>query len=114
MAFIEIEDVDLLYRSKAGAGPGAGTLAISNANLSIEQNTFVSLVGPSGCGKSTLLKLISGLVRPSKGAVRVDGQDITKPLKCVGMAFQNATLLPWRNICDNVLLPLQIVEPFRS
>jgi NitT/TauT family transport system ATP-binding protein len=114
MAFIEIEDVDLVYRSKAGEGPGAGTLAVSNTNLSIEQNTFVSLVGPSGCGKSTLLKLISGLVRPSKGRVRVDGEEVTKPLKTVGMAFQNATLLPWRNVRDNVLLPLQIVEPYRS
>jgi NitT/TauT family transport system ATP-binding protein len=114
MAFIEIEDVDLIYRSNAGADRDAGTLALSKTSLSIEENTFVSLVGPSGCGKSTLLKLISGLVRPSRGSVRVDGREVAKPLKSVGMAFQNATLLPWRNIRDNVLLPLQIVEPYRS
>jgi NitT/TauT family transport system ATP-binding protein len=114
MGFIDIENVDLVYGSKAGAAEGAGTLAVSNVNLSVEQNTFVSLVGPSGCGKSTLLKLISGLARPSKGRVRVGGEDIVKPQTSVGMAFQNATLLPWRNIRDNVLLPLQIVQPYRS
>jgi NitT/TauT family transport system ATP-binding protein len=112
MAYIEIDDVDLVYNSNAG--PGAGTLAVSQANLSIEKNTFVSLVGPSGCGKSTLLKLISGLARPSRGSVRLGSAEVTRPQKNVGMAFQNATLLPWRNIRDNVLLPLEIVEPYRS
>ncbi len=114
MAFIEIEDLDLVYTSIAGADPGAGTLALSEANLSIEKNTFVSLVGPSGCGKSTLLKLISGLAKPSRGSVRIGGEEVRRPQKNVGMAFQNATLLPWRNIRDNVLLPLEIVEPYRS
>src|SRR6202041_754714 len=56
----------------------------------------------------------SGLVRPSRGKVVVDGKEVTHPLKTVGMAFQNATLLPWRNIRDNVMLPLEIVEPYRS
>jgi NitT/TauT family transport system ATP-binding protein len=53
-------------------------------------------------------------MRPSKGSVKVAGKEVTEPLKIVGMAFQNATLLPWRNIRDNVMLPLEIVEPYRS
>jgi NitT/TauT family transport system ATP-binding protein len=53
-------------------------------------------------------------VRPSRGTVTVDGKEVEKPLKTVGMAFQNATLLPWRNVRDNVILPLEIVEPYRS
>lgn len=114
MSFIEVNDVDLVYRANSGATPGAGTLALSNASLSIQENRFISVVGPSGCGKSTILKLVSGLVKPSRGLVRVAGEEITKPLKNVGMAFQNATLLPWRNIRDNVLLPLEIIEPYRS
>jgi NitT/TauT family transport system ATP-binding protein len=54
------------------------------------------------------------LVRPTRGSVKVGGEQVTRPLKRVGMAFQNVTLLPWRSIRDNVLLPLEIVEPFRS
>ena len=114
MTFIEIADIGLIYGNHSGAGDGTGTLALSKANLSVDRNEFIALVGPSGCGKSTLLKLVSGLVKSSQGSVYVDGAEVTKPLKNVGMAFQNATLLPWRNIRDNVLLPLEIVEPYRS
>jgi NitT/TauT family transport system ATP-binding protein len=113
MSFIELTDVDLVYGSSGGKAAVSDTLAVSGANLSIAHGEFIAIVGPSGCGKSTLLKLIAGLVRPNRGSVRVDGQEVHKPQK-VGMAFQNATLLPWRNIRDNVMLPLEIVEPYRS
>jgi NitT/TauT family transport system ATP-binding protein len=114
MTFIQLTDVDLIYRSSPAKRHGAATLAVSSANLSIARGEFLALVGPSGCGKSTLLKLIAGLVRPNRGSVKVDDEEVLRPLKTVGMAFQNATLLPWRNIRDNVMLPLEIVEPFRS
>jgi NitT/TauT family transport system ATP-binding protein len=113
MSFIEIDDVDLLYGGQTDAG-GAGTLALAKANLKVEKDQFIAIVGPSGCGTSTLLKLISGLVPPTRGRVRVGGEEVRKTLNTVGMAFQNATLLPWRNVRDNVLLPLEIVEPYRS
>ncbi|MBV8849186.1 MAG: ABC transporter ATP-binding protein [Methylobacteriaceae bacterium] len=114
MSSIEIEGVDLHYGGPAGARAATGILALSQASLSIRQGEFTAIVGPSGCGKSTLLKLVAGLVRPTRGSVKVNGEDVMRPLKRVGMAFQNATLLPWRTIRDNVLLPLEIVEPFRS
>ena len=114
MSFIEIADVDLIYGGALAADERGGTLALSNANLTVGQNEFIALVGPSGCGKSTLLKLVSGLVKRTRGSVRVAGEEVVRPLKNVGMAFQNATLLPWRNIRDNVLLPLEIVEPYRN
>ncbi len=114
MSYIEIDGVDLHYGGQSGVGDGIGTLALENANLSIGQDEFVAIVGPSGCGKSTLLKLVSGLIGPTRGGVRVGGEDVKKPLKNVGMAFQNSTLLPWRNVRNNVLLPLEIVEPYRS
>jgi NitT/TauT family transport system ATP-binding protein len=113
MSFIQLTDVDLIYGS-GGASQNEGTLAVSSASLSIAHGEFLALVGPSGCGKSTLLKLIAGLVRPNRGSVKVDNEEVLRPLKTVGMAFQNATLLPWRNIRDNVMLPLEIVEPYRS
>ncbi|PAS99744.1 MAG: nitrate ABC transporter ATP-binding protein [Candidatus Dactylopiibacterium carminicum] len=70
--------------------------------------------GPSGCGKSTLMKLVSGLKPPSEGYVYVNGREVGGPLSIVGMAFQAANLLPWRTTLENVMLPMEIVEPFRS
>ena len=114
MALVAVDNVDLIYVGKAMAKDTPRTLALSNASLSVGHGEFVSVVGPSGCGKSTLLKLIAGLIRPTRGSVRVEDRTVDRPVKGVGMAFQSATLLPWRNIRDNVLLPLELVEPYRS
>jgi len=107
MSFVKFENVSLAY------APG-GANAIEDVSLDIREGEFVAVVGPSGCGKSTLMKLVSGLKPPSNGYVFVDGREVGGPLKIVGMAFQAANLLPWRNTLDNVMLPLEIVEPFRS
>jgi NitT/TauT family transport system ATP-binding protein len=112
VSFIALDGVGLTYRGPRGGGEG--TRAVAGVTLAVEQGEFASIVGPSGCGKSTLLKLVSGLVRPSAGRVRVAGAEVTRPLKIVGMAFQNASLLPWRSVARNVMLPLEIVEPHRS
>jgi NitT/TauT family transport system ATP-binding protein len=107
--FVDISDVTLTYQ-----GMGSGTLALEQATLRIDKGEFVAVVGPSGCGKSTLLKLISGLHLPSKGNVLVADKKVDRPLSIVGMAFQNPIMLPWRTTLDNVLLPLEIVEPHAS
>jgi len=114
MSFIEVSNVDLAYRGNSQDRRDEGTLALAGIELAIEEGSFVSVVGPSGCGKSTLLRLLSGLMLPSRGTVRVDGRQVDAPLKTVGIAFQNSTLLPWRNVRDNVLLPLEIVAPHRA
>ncbi len=114
MTFIDIDEVDLVYRNAAGDDVGDGTLALAGASLKIDKGDFVALVGPSGCGKSTLLKVVAGLIRANKGSITVAGEKVERPLKIVGMAFQNATLLPWRTTRQNVLLPLEIVEPHRQ
>eukprot|EP01032_Pedospumella_encystans_P011546 gene11546-13419_t len=88
--------------------------AVEDINLQVKQGEFIAIVGPSGCGKSTFMKLTTGLKMPSKGRILVDGQPVTGPLKISGMAFQASSLLPWRTTLDNVLLPLEIVEPYRS
>jgi NitT/TauT family transport system ATP-binding protein len=107
---VRLNGVKLRYR-RGGRG---GTLAIENADLQIGHGSFVAIVGPSGCGKSSLLKLISGLMVATEGTVQVDGTLVTRPLKNVGMAFQNPTLLPWRTALDNVLLPLEVSETHRA
>ena len=96
-------------------GRGAAAVrAIDEVTLDIARGEFIAVVGPSGCGKSSLMKLISGLHPPASGALTFEGKPVTGPLKSVGMAFQNSNLLPWRTALENVLLPLEIVEPYRS
>jgi NitT/TauT family transport system ATP-binding protein len=82
--------------------------------MRVDRGEFVAVVGPSGCGKSTLMKLATGLQFPQAGTVTVAGEPVSKPVKIAGMAFQAPTLLPWRSTLDNLLLPLEIVEPYRS
>ncbi|HEY7244544.1 MAG TPA: ABC transporter ATP-binding protein [Xanthobacteraceae bacterium] len=89
-------------------------LAVENLDLQLQRGEFVAVVGPSGCGKSTLMKLVTGLLPPTSGAVIVGGKRVDRPIKDVGMAFQNATLLPWRTTLANVMLPLEVVEPHKS
>jgi NitT/TauT family transport system ATP-binding protein len=90
-----------------------GREVIPGLDVGVARGTVTGLVGPSGCGKSTLMRLVSGLMPPTTGAIYVAGDRVTGPLSCVGMAFQNPTLLPWRTTLDNVMLPLEIVEPHR-
>src|ERR1043166_1810610 len=95
-------------------GGATGTLAVDGLSLHVERGEFAAVVGPSGCGKSTLMKLATGLQFPFKGRVQVAGSVVTRPVKIAGMAFQAPTLLPWRTTLQNLLLPLEIVEPHRS
>ncbi|MDB5533655.1 MAG: transporter, ATP-binding protein [Hyphomicrobiales bacterium] len=103
--FVEIDRVWMRYN---GSG---GTLALRNASLTVEREEFVAVVGPSGCGKSTLMRLVTGLWPASSGSVIVAGKEVDRPLSIAGMAFQNPTLLPWRSILNNVMLPFEVVEP---
>ncbi len=106
---IELDNVSLAYAGRTGP-----VLALEGADIKVSKGEFAAVVGPSGCGKSTLMKLVTGLVKPTKGIVKVDGSEVKGPVKLAGMAFQNSNLLPWRTVLDNLMLPLEIVEPYRS
>ncbi|OYU47476.1 MAG: nitrate ABC transporter ATP-binding protein [Rhizobiales bacterium PAR1] len=105
---VELSGASLVYGRE-----GEKTLALADATLSIGKGEFIAVVGPSGCGKSTLMKLVTGLLPATSGSVKVHGEVVRKPIKGVGMAFQNATLMPWRTTRDNILLPLEVVEPHK-
>src|SRR3954465_9710299 len=100
---ITLSGVSKTYRSRDGDVPSLRPL-----DFHINEGEFFVVVGPSGCGKSTLLKMISGLLAPSTGEILVDGEEVTKPHGNVGNIFQNALLLPWRNILANVMLPIDM------
>jgi NitT/TauT family transport system ATP-binding protein len=95
---IALEGVHRTFRSEAGGE----VPALAGIDLSVAAGDFVALLGPSGCGKSTLLRLVAGLDRPDRGAVRADTAH-------VGMVFQDAHLLPWRDVLANVELPLELL-----
>jgi NitT/TauT family transport system ATP-binding protein len=104
--FVELKNVSLQY------GRDASSLALSGLNIQVKKGEFVVVVGPSGCGKSSLMKLVTGLQPVTKGAIHVGGKLVKDPLNFVGMAFQNSSLLPWRTVLENVLLPMEIVKPY--
>jgi len=92
---------------------GESIVALEDISLEIKENEFVTLVGPSGCGKSTLLRLLAGLIMPTQGTVEIDGTRVTEPRKDTGIVFQQATLLPWKTILDNVLFPLSVMREMK-
>jgi NitT/TauT family transport system ATP-binding protein len=108
-AAIELSDVSVTFGRGERAVP-----ALSTTTLRIGDGEFVALVGPSGCGKSTVLRLVAGLVQPTTGAVILGGREVAARALRIGMAFQNPTMLPWLTIEQNIMLPLKIVEPYRS
>ena len=110
-AFVDFDQVWLAYNEDLLA---KNVFAVEDINLKVKKGEFIAIVGPSGCGKSTFMKLTTGLKMPSMGRITIDGQPVTGPLKISGMAFQAPSLLPWRTTLDNVLLPLEIVEPYRQ
>src|SRR6185312_2800059 len=103
---IAARHIDLRYIGTDGVHVDA----LKDLNYAIGHGEFVSFIGPSGCGKTTLLKLMSGLISPSGGEVCFKGKRILGPPSGIGMAFQDALLLPWRNVIDNVLLPVEIIR----
>ena len=111
---IQLAGVGKTYRTRHGEV----VRAVEDVSLEVKEKEFVSLVGPSGCGKSTLLKLVAGLAPATRGAVRVRGQEVREPFPDVGFVFQNAVLLPWRSVLDNVLFSIEMLglprEPHRA
>lgn len=100
---IEIDDVAKRFNVASGV-----VHALDGIRLAIGDGEFVSIVGPSGCGKSTIMRIVAGLIEPSSGGVRVFGNTVAGPAANVGIVFQKATLLPWRNTIDNILLQIEM------
>ncbi len=91
-------------------------LILQNIDLSVQKGAFVSLIGPSGSGKSTLLKVLAGLVRPSSGSVSIAGLAPIEAARkrMIGLVFQDANLLPWKNAVDNASMLLSIADKSMS
>ncbi len=87
---------------------GEPVLALDRLDMAVRDGEFVCLVGPSGCGKSTMLRLLAGLDRADAGNISLAGTRIDGPSNEVGVVFQQATLLPWLTVWQNVTVPLRV------
>lgn len=103
-AWIEVVGLEKVYTPRRSEP----TTALQDIDFQVRRGEFISVVGPSGCGKTTLLKILAGLIPYSEGEVRVSGRDVNGPMPEIGMVFQDATLLPWRTILQNVMVPVEV------
>ncbi|SUV85209.1 ABC transporter ATP-binding protein [Bordetella pertussis] len=101
-ALLTANNLSVVYRTSKGP-----ITAVDNLSLQLGAGEFVSVLGPSGCGKSTLIKVFSGLLKPSGGKALLNGTPIDEPRGDVGIVFQQPTLLPWKTVLDNVLVPIR-------
>jgi NitT/TauT family transport system ATP-binding protein len=109
-AEIELRGVSKLFKSRTRE-----TLALTDINLGIRKEEFVTLVGQSGCGKTTMLRILAGLIKPTTGEVRIKDQPLWRgnhrdesALRQLGLVFQDANLFPWYTVEDNIGLPLAL------
>lgn len=101
---LEVDGVDKEYTTSHGV-----TRVLQGLTLHADRGEFVSIVGPSGCGKSTLFNIITGLVTPTSGSIRVNGADVTGTTsQHIGYVLQKDLLFPWRTVLENVILGLEV------
>jgi NitT/TauT family transport system ATP-binding protein len=102
MPAVEIDRVTHTFTSQ-----GRALTVLQDATFAVASGTFVAIVGPSGCGKSTVLRMISGLLPPTSGAIRIHGEPVVSLRTDVGFMFQSDALVPWRTVLENIALPLK-------
>jgi NitT/TauT family transport system ATP-binding protein len=101
--------IEITGLSKSFVGQdGSVVQALSNVNLTVNDNEFLTVLGPSGCGKTTMLKMIAGLIPSDSGRIAIDGIDIDGPGPERAMVFQNFALLPWATVLKNVTFGLEL------
>ncbi len=98
-----VRDATKFYQTRSGA-----VHALDAVSIDVREGEFLCVLGPSGCGKSTLLWSMAGLHDLSSGEIRLGKDRIVKPHPEIAMIFQDANLLPWRNLAENVALPFEI------
>lgn len=107
--FIQVRDVVKRYDTRNGSVD-----AVEKVSFDVREGEFISIVGPSGCGKSTLMKMIGNLLAPSSGTIRFNRSSSNPGAAELGMVFQDAVLLPWRTVLENVCLPIEVMKLDRS
>ncbi len=100
---LNIKNLSMVFDDENG-----GLDALEDLNFSVQPQEFICVLGPSGGGKSTLLRIIAGLLKPTNGEIQFTKSDSDGSKPKIGLVFQQANLLPWRNVIDNIKLPLEL------
>jgi NitT/TauT family transport system ATP-binding protein len=104
-ALVTLADINHVFPSRSG---GPSVHALGPLTFELRQGEFFSVVGPSGCGKSTLLEILSGLLPPSSGTVRMGDKQVRGTVPDdVGVVFQEDASFPWLTVWDNILFGLK-------
>jgi len=106
-------DVENLHKSYPKRGEGY-LKALKSVSFQVQEGELVTVVGPSGCGKSTLLKILAGILSKTKGTVTLRDTPVTGPRRDIGIVFQAPTLLPWRTVLGNVMIPVEVQDRDRK
>jgi len=101
--FVRLDRVTKVYEARSGS-----IHAVEEVSLDVHRGEFLAIVGPSGCGKSTLMLMTAGLVRHSGGTITIDKTVVTRPYTDLGIVFQDAVLLDWRTVMDNLMLQVEL------
>src|SRR5262249_54586345 len=104
-AYVSVSRVGKVFETRQGT-----VAALAEVSFDVAEGEFVAILGPSGCGKSTLLMTCGGLERATTGRIAVAGSAMPGPRDSIGIMFQDATLLPWMTVLDNVLFPIRILK----
>jgi NitT/TauT family transport system ATP-binding protein len=100
---LQVQELNAVFPNKNG-----GLQVLDQVSFSILPQQFVCVLGPSGSGKSTLLRILGGLMSPTSGSVLFNGTPVLGPSRKVGLVFQDANLMPWRTVIENITLPLEV------
>lgn len=100
---VVFENIGMTFQTPTGT-----TQAVEDVSGSIPEHKFISVIGPSGCGKSTLLDMVGGILRPTRGGITIDGEQVTGPRRDTAMVFQEDSTLHWRSVLDNVAFGLEV------
>lgn len=100
---LEMQHITYSYHTTEGE-----TKALEDVSFSVSEGEFIAIVGPSGCGKSTLLSIICGILKPEKGLIKMNGNNLKQSTTNIGYMLQHDHLFEWRTVYHNVLLGLEV------
>ena len=101
---LQVDGLEMEYDQQGGP-----LVVLADVSFEVGEGEFLALVGPSGFGKTTLLHLLAGLETPAAGRVKLAGREVDCPCREVGMVFQEPTLMEWRTVEGNIMLPLEVI-----